>query len=235
LRYPKETRPVFIAGYFSLIDTLGHDFGPDSEEVKAGVQYIDSLIGQLYSRLRALPIKVNLILVSDHGMTNVDKNQIIEEKSLPITDDFIVLNEGEQLLLYAKQGVSSKAIAEQYKILSQLKLKGVHVLDNQQRKRYNMPVNSRTGDIIINIEPPAKFVKADTDKVGPGGHGYFPEHPDMGAFFVAVGPAFEQGVVIPAISNLEVYPTLADILNIKVLTPIDGKVDALRPALKRLR
>lgn len=231
LQYPEKTRPIFIAGYFSLTDTAGHDFGPDAPETKSAVQYMDKLMGQLHTRLQALPIAVNLVLVSDHGMTNVDKQQVVLESELNISDDFMVLNEGEQLLLYAKDGVPTAAIADQYQALNALNMPGVEVLDGKQRKHYHMPMNSRSGDIIVNISPPRKFVTSSEDRVGPGGHGYFPEHPDMGAFFVGTGPAFKQGVVLAEMNNLEVYPALAKIMGLDIITPIDGILTVMAEGL----
>jgi hypothetical protein len=231
LTYPDATRPVFIAGYFSLVDTVGHDYGPDAPQTFAAVQKIDALIGQLYERIQALPIKVNLILVSDHGMNAVDTSRIIYQDELKISDDFLILNEGEQILLYAKDGVSEAAVKAQEEALRALALPGVKVFDEHQRKHYHMPRNPRTGDIIMTIDAPARFAKNKDSRIGPGGHGYLPEHPDMGATFVAVGPAFRQGVQLPRFSNLEVYPALAKVLGLELLRPIDGKLDVLNQAL----
>ena len=230
LSYPEETRPVFIAGYFSLTDTIGHAYGPDAPETYAAVQTVDKLIGNLYQRLQALPINVNLVVVSDHGMTQIDTSKAIFERDLHISDDFIVLNEGEQILLYAKDGVSEAAIAAQHQALSALNIPGVHVLDEHQRNAFHMPRNARTGDIIITVDAPAGFVKDDKSHFGPGSHGYLPSHPDMGAIFVAAGPAFKQGVTLPRFSNLEVYPALAKVLGLSLIKPTDGKVDVLNQA-----
>ncbi len=232
LSYPEVSRPRFIAGYFSLVDTVGHDYGPDAPETFEAVQHLDALMGQLYTRIQALPYKVNLVLVSDHGMTPVDRTKAIEESELNISDDFLVLNEGEQILLYAKDEVGPAAIDAQRDSINALTLPGVQVFDEDQRQHYRMPHNDRTGDLIITIAPPAKFIKHKDSRVGPGGHGYLPEHPDMGAFFVAAGPAFKPGILIPAMRNLEVYPALAKVLGLKVLTPIDGQLSVLAPALQ---
>ncbi|MCP4865345.1 MAG: alkaline phosphatase family protein, partial [Alteromonas sp.] len=159
LSYPEVSRPRFIAGYFSLVDTIGHDFGPDAPETFEAVQQLDALMGQLYKRIQALPFKVNLVLVSDHGMTPVDRAKAIEESELNIGEDFLVLNEGEQLLLYAKDGVDQAAIEAQRNRINALKLPGVQVFDEDQRQHYRMPHNDRTGDLIITIAPPAKFIK----------------------------------------------------------------------------
>jgi predicted AlkP superfamily pyrophosphatase or phosphodiesterase len=94
-----------------------------------------------------------------------------------------------------------------------------------------MEIGNRTGDIIIEIAPPARFKNANSTHVSKGGHGYLNTLPDMGATFVAVGPAFKTNTTIPTFSNLEVYPALAKILGIKPVTRIDGKLDVLQQAL----
>ena len=89
-----------------------------------------------------------------------------------------------------------------------------------------MEVGNRTGDIIIEIAPPARFKNANSMHISKGGHGYMNTLPDMGATFVAVGPAFKTNTTLPVFSNLEVYPALAKILGIAPVTQIDGKLDA---------
>lgn len=231
LTYPEVTRPVFIAGYFSLVDTVGHDYGPDAPQTFEAVQVIDALIGQLFDRLQALPFDVNLVLVSDHGMNAVDTSQVIYEDALNISDDFLVLNEGEQILLYAKDGVSEAAVNAQEEALRKLALPGVRIFDKRQREHYHMPRNARTGDIIITIDAPARFAKNKESRIGLGGHGYLPEHPDMGAIFIAAGPAFKRGKTLPRFSNLEVYPALAKVLGLALIRPIDGKLNVLNQGL----
>ena len=88
-----------------------------------------------------------------------------------------------------------------------------------------VPARSKSKDA------PARFAKNKDSRIGPGGHGYLPEHPDMGATFVAAGPAFKQGARLPRFSNLEVYPALAKVLGLELLRPIDGKLDVLNQAL----
>ena len=79
--------------------------------------------------------------------------------------------------------------------------------------------------------PPARFKNAGSKHTSKGGHGYENTLPDMGATFVATGPAFKINKTLPAFSNLEVYPALAKILGITPLTPIDGELDVLAQGL----
>jgi predicted AlkP superfamily pyrophosphatase or phosphodiesterase len=102
LSLDEAQRHSFVAGYFSLVDSLGHEFGPDSKEVFNAVQKVDELIFQLYTRLSRLPYPVNLIVVSDHGMSNVDSSQLIDIDELAIPDNWIVKNTGSRALIYTK-------------------------------------------------------------------------------------------------------------------------------------
>ena len=48
-----------------------------------------------------------------------------------------------------------------------------------------------------------------------GAHGYDPASPDMRAVFVAHGPAFKPGVVLPVFDNVDVYPLLVRLIGVK--------------------
>ena len=48
-----------------------------------------------------------------------------------------------------------------------------------------------------------------------GEHGYDPALPSMGALFLAAGPSFRAGVVVPPFSNVQVYPLLCSVLGIR--------------------
>ncbi|WP_412727582.1 ectonucleotide pyrophosphatase/phosphodiesterase [Alteromonas sp. D210916BOD_24] len=231
LRLPEVARPRFIAGYFSLTDTVGHDEGPLSNETRAAVQKVDELIGQLYDRLQALDLPINLVVVSDHGMTSVDANSFINVESLAIPDTFLVENEGAQLHLYAKAGVSESAIEQEYQRLKMVSQGRYDVLDGPQRALRKMQVDSRTGDLLVEIAPPARFVYSGKSHSSKGGHGYLNTLADMGATFVASGPAFKRGTELPTFSNLEIYPALARVLGIAPVSQIDGKVEVLEAAL----
>jgi len=54
----------------------------------------------------------------------------------------------------------------------------------------------------------------------------------MAATFIANGPAFKQGLVIDEVNNLDVYPLIAKVLGIKILSEIDSDGKTLQPALK---
>jgi predicted AlkP superfamily pyrophosphatase or phosphodiesterase len=64
-----------------------------------------------------------------------------------------------------------------------------------------------------------------------GTHGYDNQLPSMGALFVAAGPGFARGRVLPPFSSVHVYPMLAHLLGI-VPAPNDGSLDSVHAALR---
>jgi predicted AlkP superfamily pyrophosphatase or phosphodiesterase len=70
------------------------------------------------------------------------------------------------------------------------------------------------------------------DKLPKGGtHGYDNMASQMPAAFIAAGPAFKQGVVLPAFDNVDVYPLLMKLLNISPLES-DGTLAPIAPGLR---
>ena len=63
-----------------------------------------------------------------------------------------------------------------------------------------------------------------------GEHGYDPADPQMAALFIAHGPSFLRGVVLPPFDNVDVYPLLAGLIGVTPL-PNDGNLADLKPAL----
>ena len=64
-----------------------------------------------------------------------------------------------------------------------------------------------------------------------GSHGYDPALPSMQAVFIARGPSFRQGAMLPTIDNVDVYPLLARLTGTPP-APNDGNPQALLPALR---
>jgi len=77
LDLPLQERPTFITLYFEDVDSIGHRFGPESQEVEEAVARMDGLIGRLLVGLRERTLldSVNLMIVSDHGMAEIDPGQ----------------------------------------------------------------------------------------------------------------------------------------------------------------
>mgnify|MGYP001247971169 FL=1 len=80
LSMPKPKRPRLCLLYFHEPDHTGHETGPKSNETAMMVTKMDSLFGILISQLEELPIasKLNILVVSDHGMTEISSERTID-------------------------------------------------------------------------------------------------------------------------------------------------------------
>ena len=79
LKLPYAERPHFITLYFHDTDSFGHNFGPNSPEINQSIQRLDTLVGYLNNRLSKIGMRdsLNIIFLSDHGMTEIDTSRII--------------------------------------------------------------------------------------------------------------------------------------------------------------
>ncbi len=230
LELPESERPEFIAGYFSLVDSKGHKFGPNAQETKEAVQRVDELIGQFDRRLAELKLDVNLILVSDHGMSQVDPEKAILVKELGVSEnDFAILNGATKVHFY-KKPTSTVSIDDIKKQLMSESAGRYDVLSKETLLERGIKDDSRLADILIETTAPRTF-KYKRPSTEHGMHGYaFTK--DMGAIFIAKGPAFKRGFELTEVNNLDVYPTVAKILGLKLLGPIDSDGASIAQAIQ---
>ena len=231
LSLPKAQRPRFVAGYFSLVDSMGHKFGPSAAQTRDAVKQLDTLMGQLKTRLSKLEQDINLVIVSDHGMTDVDPTRSIFLSSLPKNEKFIIKNTGPRLLIYAKEQTSIADIAAYKSSLKKAANGRYTVLSDQQLATYNYNEGTRVGDIVVQTTPPAVFT-TNSQATYLGTHGYAYTE-DMAATLIATGPAFKHGVTLKEVNNLDIYPVLAKIMGLKLLNRVDGDGKTLLPGVKQ--
>lgn len=90
---------------------------------------------------------------------------------------------------------------------------------------------NRIGDILLLPNWPRVF---SNRKPGIGHHGFDPSLvKDMHATFIAWGPAFNKGVVLPSFENVNVYPLITKILGLGSTEKIDGKLSVVQSVLKK--
>ncbi|MBK6912684.1 MAG: alkaline phosphatase family protein [Ignavibacteriales bacterium] len=84
LNLPYSERPHFITMYFDATDSYGHKYGPDSPQVDSAIQILDIQLGDLFAKLKEINLfdSTDIIVVSDHGMTEINSDRIIN------VDDF---------------------------------------------------------------------------------------------------------------------------------------------------
>jgi len=233
LSLPEKTRPHLITFYMPDVDDAAHNYGPDSKQAEAAVQYIDNVIGQINEAVSSLKLPVNFILVSDHGMALVNSQTPMRLPKAVDPSKFYVPSGSALLQLYAKDPL---AITPTYQaLLKEANGYDVYLKENMPKDyHYNNTDDkyNRIGDIVLVAKLPNTFSLSGRPS-SPGKHGYDPRLTEMRASFRAWGPAFKAGKKINGFENIHVYPLVAKILGLIFdEKTIDGKLSVLKHTLK---
>jgi predicted AlkP superfamily pyrophosphatase or phosphodiesterase len=223
--------PCFVSMYMSDVDSAGHHFGPESQQTRDAVHAVDSTIGELVSGLkqRGLWGKVNLIIVSDHGMAATPASQRIT------LDDYIDLAnvdmiDGSPLLAWnARDGDQAALVAKLNRIPH------LHAyLAKDVPERWHFTGNKLIAPVLALAEEGWTFETREhmRDWKDPhlGTHGFDNDLESMRAIFIADGPGFQHGGRLPVFPNIDVYSLMTELLHLKPAAN-DGKLDVFRPVL----
>ena len=238
LDLPVGRRPTLLTLYFSDVDAAGHNNGPNSSSVRTAVRRADGYLGRLIRGLerRRLLDKTNIVLVSDHGMAETSLNRVV------VLDDYISADDVEVIDINPTLGLFPKAGREEavYKALvnAHPRLKVFRKAETPERWHYRdhprippiVGVVDEGWQVLPRLTVSQRIARGQT---GPRGeHGYDPgDAVSMRGIFVASGPSFKSGVVLPPFENIHIYDALAGALGI---TPArnDGDPGKAREILK---
>ncbi len=231
LKRPKIDRPRLITLYYHQPDKYSHKYGPNSPQVEKQVKYVDEQVGVLYKKLMELPIakQINFIIVSDHGMREVNKSKVVYLYDYISKDDVIdIYDHSPVCTMRIKEGQVDKV----YKQLK--KIKHIKVYKRGKApKRYHLATHHRTNDLMIIADKKYTIFKDHNDKFFlKGVHGYLNKDKKMSAIFVATGNVFKEGKTKCTMKNIDIYNLLAHILDIKPAEN-DGKFRRVKSLLKK--
>lgn len=222
-------RLSLITLYFDEPDHTGHEFGPDSPKTAAAAARTDSALGRLVNglRQRGMYDKVNLIVVSDHGMSQLSPERIVYLDDVVDTASIRITSLSPDLMITPRDGDAAALLAKIKKL--------PHVsawlkADVPERLHYN---EGRRITPVVAIADDGWTIAIHGARRGPGGgaHGYDNANASMNAIFVAHGPAFKQGVTMQSFPNVDVYDLLAKLLRLKP-APNDGTIQPFLPVLR---
>ena len=210
LLHTGNARPSFLASYFSVVDHNGHEYGPDTNETIEAIVEVDQAIGHLINGLEAQNIlnEVNIMIVSDHGMTETPSSKYINIADYLDLNDVITVGRGPFMEIRPKNG----NIDEIYQSL-------VGIEHTQVFKKGETPEDFHYGN-NNRIEPILLLADEQWSIVTPGystslgSHGYDPNYRSMDGIFIAHGPAFKSGFTGPKIHNIHLYEMMCKILGV---------------------
>jgi len=230
LALPAGKRPHFITLYFEEPDAVSHVYGPISPETGAVVRSLDSLMGDLRTGLASLPIaeRINLIVLSDHGMTEVDwsrYNYIFD--TLPEAMVSRMTGGNPVWAVDPAEGMTDSVI---YYLNLQHGIKAWKKEDLPPYLHYG--TNQRIPPVVLIADPGwTAGLRPEPSDYSKGNHGYDWKCPDMHAIFYAEGPAFKKGFSVDTLFNVDVYGLVTDILGLQPALN-DGKKERVSVLLK---
>jgi len=232
LKLPSSKRPHFITLYFHETDSKGHDYGPNSYEINTAIKLLDGLVGDLTDGINQLSFKdsVNIILVSDHGMTEIYEDKIINVDKILGDKKAELWESGPVMMVNPKEDGIYKLLKENSKNFYVYK-------KDELPDFYSFSDHPFIYPIILVAKPGYSLEKNISENqngypISKGNHGYEKDFLDMHGIFVASGPAFKVGYKTGTIWNIDIYPLICEILNISPYQPIDGKLERIGFILK---
>jgi predicted AlkP superfamily pyrophosphatase or phosphodiesterase len=213
---PPMQQPAFFTVYFEQLDHAGHQQGPDSPEVDAALREVDTALARLVAGLRERSRldRTNLVIVSDHGLAATSRERVIFIDDLLAPVDARIVNHG---LLTGIEPLGDGRAAAQALLRPHDHMQCWRKSDMPKRLHYGTHPRipallclAAEGWVIASHEWLAK-----RRHFSRGEHGYDNEAASMRALFVASGPGFRRGVVVPEFDNVDVYPLLAHLLGVQ--------------------
>jgi len=233
LKLPDGVRPHFITVYFQDTDTYGHQYGPDSPEVNGSIKRMDQIAGLLINKLDEIKMRdsVNIIFVSDHGMTEVSEKRIINVEKIVGSDKAKFYDDGPVMMVQPAGDNSN----EVYELLKKNE-KNYHVYRREEIPGYYhysdhpyippIVIIADLGWTLLTNKIP-EWIGRDK-----GNHGYDNNQIDMHGIFLAEGPSFKSNYTTGTLWNIDIYSLLCKIFNIIPRANIDGDLNRIEFILK---
>lgn len=220
-KLPESERPSLLMVYFDEPDWTTHHYGPIAQESEAVIEELDSLMGILYRGLKELDYGVNLIVTSDHGMTEISDEKFISIEQSVNPDWVERIVSTNPTTIFCKEGCRDSLFEQLSKV------KHISVWRKEEVPAHlNYGSSNHLGDIIV--APDLGWQFATTPRGLKGAHGYDINEPDMQIIFRACGPDFKRGYTLPhSFSNVDLYSILAELLKIEP-AKTDGSLEKVQ-------
>lgn len=233
LRRPPVERPAVVTFYLEETNSIGHKFGVGSPELRAAIKLQDERVGLLLQRLATENVTINLVIVSDHGLTDISPERVIFLDEFIAADDVQLDFDGPVAGLRPRSG----NVDELMQALAPLK-NGKAFRVEELPARFRVSANPRNPPVwIVPDEGWEIYFRARFDlfrgRFNRGDHGYDPALPSMHGILIAHGPAFRaDGAVVASAESVHVYNLLCAATGLAP-APNDGDERLARAMLRR--
>lgn len=160
--------------HIGSLDLIGHNYGPNTEEIEQGIKKIDNEISNIIHAIKESASDIQLIIFSDHGMSPIHEylniSEIVNKLPLSAGDDYLMFLDSTMARFWFH---NSHAKNEIIKALS--KYRQGHILSSSECAKYHIEkLNRDHGEMIYTVNDgvaifPDYFRRFNPPK---GMHGY---------------------------------------------------------------
>ncbi|MEO8350500.1 MAG: ectonucleotide pyrophosphatase/phosphodiesterase [Chthoniobacteraceae bacterium] len=236
--------PNFLLLHTLTTDSVNHNYGPGTLASQTAFGYADRLVGEIIESIERSGRKATVIITTDHGFKKV--NQIVYpnvalrkagllqvEGAQTVGCDAYTMAQGGLAFVFITDPRKREALKPKLREMFE-KMESVDkVLDGSEGPSLGMPTpeeNPGMGDLILYAKAGYAFqgpVLGEEEivesKTYLGTHGYPASDPELEGIFIAWGYGIKPGARLDRISNLDIAPTLAELLDVK-LPQTEGRV-----------
>lgn len=241
----KNHNPNLILIHLIEVDHIQHKYGPRTPDAYWAVSQADDRVRDIVNAVKQSEHadRTTIIVASDHGFfpisrdirVNVALKGLKQANGEPAVR---CVSQGGGNMVYILDKERKEELSKQLE--QQLTyIEGVDavLVPGQFEKigQFTPSVDDRAPDLWMAARSGYSFSDstAGDDVVVPrnqgGTHGYMTDHPDMRATLVIAGAGAKSGVDLGKVTNLDIAPTIAELLGISMPTA-DGKI--LKSGLK---
>uniref|UniRef100_A0A8C1U3G0 Ectonucleotide pyrophosphatase/phosphodiesterase 5 n=2 Tax=Cyprinus carpio TaxID=7962 RepID=A0A8C1U3G0_CYPCA len=210
--------------YWEEPDESGHNLGPESPLMDVVIADIDEKLGFLREKLKTTGLydKVNLIVTSDHGMTQLSHDKIIELDTYVSRDLYTWIGKSPVVGILPKEG----KLEEVYSLLKNANPNMDVYKKEEIPDHFHYRHNVRIMPLILEVKEGWTVMQNRNGSFMLGNHGYNNSLPSMHPVFVARGPAFRCDYTKASMRSVDLYPLMCSILGLKPL-PNNGSLSSV--------
>ena len=239
-------RPNLMMFHLLNLDSTQHRYGPRTPAAMTTMALLDGQVAQIVSAVEraGLASRTTYFVVSDHGFRLVKRliklNVALAQAGLLTVQDgkitasqVYAVPEGGSAIVYVTAPDPAGDLAARAK-QAITGIEGVEaIVEPTDYARFGLPQPAATDQMgVLFVTPQEGYAFAapaegevviNASEGSLGAHGYPATDPALSALFLASGARIRPGVTLDVIDNVDVAPTMATVLGLK-LANVDGKV-----------